>query len=167
MQVVLQATHGVVSGAPEFFRCAFGGSYEEFENILYRPHHFIFNRFWYEQHGGRAELDEYLSLFNKLSVSQKSELLEYLCKHDKHSIGKNLHTIDASIAKIARFYIPMAKDEEAKIWDAQREARKNNLKAYMVPKEELVEDADLTNGDYISNVIKPAVKRSNTIEAVA
>ena len=31
MQVILQATHGIVSGAPDFFRKAFGDTYEEFE----------------------------------------------------------------------------------------------------------------------------------------
>ena len=34
MQLILQATHGVVSGAPSFFRRAFGDTCEEFERIL-------------------------------------------------------------------------------------------------------------------------------------
>ena len=44
MQVILQATHGIVSGAPDFFRMAYGDTYEEFESILLRPHHFIFQQ---------------------------------------------------------------------------------------------------------------------------
>ena len=46
MQVILAATHGIVSGAPEFFKKAFGDTYEEFEGILFRSHHYIFNRYW-------------------------------------------------------------------------------------------------------------------------
>src|SRR3954452_2189860 len=46
MQLVLQATHGVVSGQPEFFGHAFGNTHEEFESILMLPHHIIFNREW-------------------------------------------------------------------------------------------------------------------------
>ena len=56
VQLVLQATHGVVSGEPEFFKAAFGATHGEFEEILSRPHHMIFNRQWYERYEGRAEL---------------------------------------------------------------------------------------------------------------
>jgi len=38
VQLVLQATHGVVSGEPEFFKAAFGATHEEFEDILSLPH---------------------------------------------------------------------------------------------------------------------------------
>ena len=77
-QIVLQATHGVVSGEPQFFKVAFGDTHDEFEEILWRPHHFIFNRVWYEQLAGRAELDEYRAAARKLSVSQRQELLDVL-----------------------------------------------------------------------------------------
>ena len=36
-KLVLQATHGVVSGEPDFFKAAFGSSAEEFEAILPSP----------------------------------------------------------------------------------------------------------------------------------
>src|SRR5579859_5237240 len=58
LQLILQATHGIVSGAPKFFKRAFGDSASEFENLLLRPHHFIFNREWYENLGGRDEYNE-------------------------------------------------------------------------------------------------------------
>ena len=48
MQLILQATHGVVSGAPMFFRRAFGPTVADFEALLLRPYHFIFNRDWFE-----------------------------------------------------------------------------------------------------------------------
>src|SRR3546814_4473373 len=37
LQLVLQATHGVVSGAPEFFRRAFGADVDAFRRILLLP----------------------------------------------------------------------------------------------------------------------------------
>src|SRR3546814_17325417 len=56
LQLVLQATHGVVSGAPEFFRRAFGADVDAFRRILLLPQHFIFNREWFEAEGGRGQL---------------------------------------------------------------------------------------------------------------
>ena len=40
MQIILQATHGVVSGQPEFFGRAFGEDAKKFDDILLMPHHF-------------------------------------------------------------------------------------------------------------------------------
>jgi len=56
LQIILQATHGVVSGDPDFFRRAFGDTVPEFQALLLRPHQYIFNRDWYEKHEGRPEL---------------------------------------------------------------------------------------------------------------
>jgi hypothetical protein len=67
MQIILQATHGVVSGAPDFFREAFGANTADFEALLLRPQHYLFNRFWYQYNEGQAELDEFQSHFKKLS----------------------------------------------------------------------------------------------------
>src|SRR5262245_58636408 len=67
VQIVLQATHGVVSGEPDFYKAAFGASHDEFEEILSLPHHMIFNRRWYERYEGRAELDEYRATMRRLS----------------------------------------------------------------------------------------------------
>ena len=54
MQIILQATHGVVSGEPTFFKRAFGDTFEDYERILAIPHDFIFNRDWYERFDGEA-----------------------------------------------------------------------------------------------------------------
>lgn len=78
MQIILQATHGVVSGAPAFFKRAFGDSTDEFEEILLRPHHFIFNREWYEHLNGKAEFEAFQAEFQRLSISERRELLELL-----------------------------------------------------------------------------------------
>ena len=93
MQVILQATHGVVSGAPDFFRTAYGDTYQEFDNILLRPHHYIFNRFWYEQYDGRAEFDSFQKTMATLSSDERTELIEYLCSRDKNDYVHDLNTL--------------------------------------------------------------------------
>lgn len=77
-QIMLQATHGVVSGSGDFFRRAFGGSEEEFLRLLRLPHAFIFQRDFYEVGDGRPVLDEYHALRRRLSQSQRAELVGLL-----------------------------------------------------------------------------------------
>ena len=77
-QLILQATHGVVSGSDEFFHRAFGDSFEEFECLLALPHAFIFQRDFYERGNGRPLLDEYHALLRRLAPSQRAELIALL-----------------------------------------------------------------------------------------
>lgn len=148
MQIILQATHGIVSGAPAFFRTAFGDTYEEFEEILLRPHHFIFNRYWYEQFDGRPELEEYLADMRRLSDGDRDELLEFLCGRDKANYAQDLNFItNAAVRRVARHYLPLRKSDEAKIWEAQKARRLDDMEAYLVSEEERVEDAALTDED--------------------
>ena len=77
-QIMLQATHGVVSGSNEFFLRAFGSSYEEFERLLALPHAFIFHRDFYERGPGRPVLDEYNGIRRRLSGAQRGELIGLL-----------------------------------------------------------------------------------------
>ena len=77
-QIMLQATHGVVSGNGPFFRRAFGTSYKEFERLLALPHAFIFQRDYYEHGPGKPVLDEYHSLFRRLTALQRTELIQLL-----------------------------------------------------------------------------------------
>ena len=142
MQLILQATHGVVSGQPSFFKRAFGDSHDEFEAILLRPHHYIFNREWYEQGEGRAEFEEYQRDINKLSETDKRELLAALSSCDP----RNYSDLEGSIATVSiksvlRYHIPLAKADEALIWQAQRAAR--NSKPLGLPEDQHVEDAGL------------------------
>ena len=74
-QIMLQATHGVVSGNSEFFFRAFGSSLDEFERLLSLPHAFIFQRDFYEHGEGRPVLDEYLALLRRLKTDQRTELI--------------------------------------------------------------------------------------------
>ena len=148
MQVILQATHGIVSGAPEFFRKAFGNTYEEFEGILFRPHHYIFNRYWYEQFDGRAEFDSFRVAMGALSGDERTELLEYLCNREKNDYARDLSLLGVGkLREAARYFVPMSKTDEARIWEAQKRRRVEDINAYLVPEDERVEDAALTDQD--------------------
>lgn len=148
MQVILQATHGVVSGAPDFFRTAYGDTYEEFESILLRPHHYIFNRFWYEQYDGRAEFDSFQNAIAALSSDERTELTDYLCSRDKNDYVHDLNTLAVGkLRDAARYFVPMSKSDEAKIWSAQKLRRVEDINSYLVPEDERVEDAGLTDED--------------------
>ena len=61
-QIMLQATHGIVSGHPEFFMRAYGQNQEEFKRLLSLPHAFLFNRDHFEFGEGRGHRDEYEAL---------------------------------------------------------------------------------------------------------
>lgn len=145
MQIILQATHGIVSGAPQFFKAAFGNTSDEFIKLLYKPHHFIFNRFWYEQGEGRADLDNFNVKFSKLSKDEKTELTIYLSTHPPREIGiKGLEILSQSVKNIIPFYVPLKKELERAIWDANKERSKAAaLEQYNVPTDERVEDAGL------------------------
>src|ERR1035437_1129421 len=73
MQIILQATHGVVSGDPDFFKRAFGDTFHDFEDLLWYPHHYIFNRDWYEKFDGLSEREEYHAIKRQLTVVEQME----------------------------------------------------------------------------------------------
>lgn len=155
VQVVLQATHGIVSGAPDFFREAFGSTAEEFLDLLLRPHHMIFNRFWYKADGGgRAEFAEFQAAFCKLSESQKVEMLHLLSDVLFDSPGKPRLTReqlrnrfaqehDDAVRRTLEFYVPPTKDEERTIWELQKIVRMKTNEDFGLPEDEVVEDAGL------------------------
>jgi hypothetical protein len=137
MQLVLQATHGVVSGEPSFFKRAFGDSYQDFERILLMPHHFIFNRDWFEHGGGKAEFEEFAGLFNRLTKTDREELLSLLSSVDARYFSQLSESASSSaISGVLSFYVPLGKEQEAKIWNAPRLSPE-------VADEERVEDAGL------------------------
>jgi len=145
MQTVLQATHGVVSGEPEFFKRAFGDTFQDFDDILARPHQFIFNREWFDNGGGRGELDDYVAASKKLSESQRAEVLALLSSCDPRDFHRLVkQCADGAMKAVLRFHIQIPKEKEREIWAKQRE-----LKALAVPvelgltEEERVEDAGL------------------------
>lgn len=144
VQLVLQATHGVVSGEPEFYKAAFGATHEEFEHILSRPHHMIFNRQWYEFYEGRAEFDDYCAQWRKLSPSERSELITFLSSRNPAEYKPDLRQLPPNIQRVGRFYIPIAKEAEVEIRRVQHDRLKAERAAPInLTSEEIVEDADL------------------------
>ena len=77
-QIMLQATRGVVSGNPAFFRRAYGADQEEFRHLLSLPHAFIFHRDHFEFGAGKGQREEYESLKRRMSESQAQELIHHL-----------------------------------------------------------------------------------------
>jgi hypothetical protein len=141
MQIILQATHGVVSGAPSFFNKAFDKTEDEFHDLLIRPHHFIFNRRWYEEFGGRAEYQEYDSEFRALGATDRSDLISVLAQFEnRHFASIKRRIANKRVARLFRFYKPLRDPEETAIWRRQKEWLQQPL---LIPDDERVEDAGL------------------------
>jgi len=148
VQLVLQATHGVVSGEPDFYRAAFGANHDEFEEILSLPHHMIFNRHWYERYGGRGEYDDYLSVVRRLSPSERLELLVFLSARNPAQYEGDIKHLPKSLRGVAQFYIPLSKQAEAEIGRENRARIKSEPSADIrLTVEEIVEDAGLEEAD--------------------
>ena len=144
MQVILQATHGVVTGDPAFFKYAFGDAEADFSDMLATPHDFIFNRGYYEREDPEGRLGEFRSELGKLGAADRAELLCLLSSCDpsafRHLPGKSS---SKQVGRILRFYEPVPKREQARIWDAKRAARQQAYLSMNVPEDERVEDAGL------------------------
>ena len=159
LQIVLQATHGVVSGEPEFFKRAFGDTQSEFESILAMPHDFIFNRDWYERFEGNAELEDYRAAYGKLSDPQRIELVNLLSSCDPREFATLAKDCTDSRLKAAlQFYIPVPKDELVRIWAKQKKliARDKKLQVGLAD-DEIVEDAGLET-DEVAFIPPPKAK---------
>ena len=179
MQVILQATHGIVSGAPQFFRQAFGDTVQEFEALLRRPHHFIFNRMWYEQGQGKDQLDAYFDVMNQLTEDETEELLTFLSDvlfDTPESLRLTRTELAAAfssfpnprIRMVLPFYVPLTKKEEKVIWDKQRDVRQTlGAQAFGIAEDELVEDAQLSDGDEPAADTATARQKVQTAELVA
>jgi hypothetical protein len=158
MQIVLQATHGVVSGEPEFFKHAFGDTQGEFERILALPHDYIFNRDWYERGDGRPELEDFAYEFGQLSTTDQAELLMLLSSCDPRDFKHLPERADSSaVRKILAFYEPKSKDELRRIWAQQRLRPPVELDLGLA-EDERVEDAGL-------DAEEPALEPRNLMDA--
>ena len=145
MQIILQATHGIVSGAPDFFKRAFGDTPEEFEAILLHPHDYTFNRDWYERHDKKQELHSYRKAAERLTPDERGELLKLLSSCDPREFGAlKSQTENDHIKAVLPFYVPKPKSELFDIWARQKAlASEANDKQDMVAEDERVEDAGL------------------------
>ncbi len=159
VQIVLQATHGVVSGEPEFYKAAFGSTQDEFEEILTRPHHMIFHRHWYERHEGRPGLDEFRAELSKLSGSEKAELIAYLSERNPVEYGRDLGVLPPALRRVAVFHIAPSKAREAEIVLIQRaRLRGEPMPDIRLSTEEIVEDAGLDDETVFAGA-RPSIKR--------
>jgi hypothetical protein len=166
MQIILQATHGVVSGAPEFFKRAFGDTSDEFDRILLHPHDYIFNRDWYERHDRSQELHEYREVANKLTVEERAELLLLLSSCDACEINSlSPRAASDRVKQILRFYIPKPKSELFEIWARQNALAHSNSQEGELSEEERVEDAGLDQEIVLSSASarKDANRRARAV----
>jgi hypothetical protein len=149
MQIVLQATHGVVSGAPEFFKRAFGNTADEFQQILLLPHDFTFNRDWYERFDEKQELFQYQEIAKSLDSSDRAELLSLLSSVDpRDMVTLSKRTENRKLRDILPYYIPKPKSELFDIWRKQREMLGVQRTAFdTLAEDERVEDAGLEVDD--------------------
>jgi hypothetical protein len=145
MQIILQATHGIVSGAPDFFKRAFGDTPEEFEEILLHPHDYTFNREWYERHDEKQELHSYREAAARLTADERAELLKLLSSCDPREFGGlKSQTENDHVKAVLQFYVPKPKSELFDIWARQKAlAGETNGKQDLVAEDERVEDAGL------------------------
>ena len=147
-QIMLQATHGVVSGSNDFFFRAFGKNEEEFEQLLALPHAFIFQRDFYEHGEGRAILEEYLALLQRATKAQRIELIgllsETLLARPRHQAFLRLlsdKSTDQLIRELARFHAIDMK--AAKVTDIARVFPELTPDHMLQDPDALVEDAGL------------------------
>jgi len=162
LQIILQATHGVVSGEPQFFKRAFGDTPDNFHRILAMPHDFIFNRDWYDRFDGREELDEYQSTYAHLDSAERFQLIELLSSCDPREFVSLVDCAPTKRLKATlRFYVPVPKDELVKIWAKQKALASGTPAWQTCPAEdERVEDAGLEREDEMPTVA--TVRRSKT-----
>lgn len=144
MQIILQATHGIVSGAPDYFRRAFGAE-DAFESLLLRPQHYLFNRLWYEDYEGRAEFVEFKSEFNRLSVAERHGGHASVRATTPSGFAGLIGKADSPhVNRILSYYVPIPKDESGQIWKVMKQRLQEGKKASaVIPVDELVEDAGL------------------------
>jgi len=139
MQIILQATHGVVSGEPTFFRAAFGDTYEDYVRLLARPQHMLFNREWYERGPDHAQLEDYEAQLRALSAAQRAEMMDFLSSNDPSRFESERGSVaDRQVRGILEHHVPPAKAFEREIWAARRTGM-----SFLPNAEELVEDAGL------------------------
>ena len=77
-QIMLQVTHGAVSGTAGYFEIAYGANADESKELLIRPLAFIWHRKYYAQGEGQATREEYERQWPRMSSNDKNELMELI-----------------------------------------------------------------------------------------
>jgi hypothetical protein len=112
---------------------------------MLRPERFLFNRVWYEDLDGKPEFEEFDAMFHRLSSDEKSELQHLLSRGARRdAAGLVGQATSSKVNRILPFYVPMPKDEEAKIWNEMKLRKISRASEKIeIPADELVEDAGL------------------------
>ena len=128
-QIMLQPTHGLVSGNSEYFNHAYGVNFEEFEKLLRQPHAFTFHRQHYETGPGAPVKEEYERLYWRLSPRQQNDLTGYLRGEDEHGVGiprayyrqlSREKTLERELRELMWFHTLDTKDTDRITWGSGR-----------------------------------------------
>ena len=152
-QIMLQATHGIVSGNPAFFAHAYGSDQQQFQELLSQPHHFLFHRDHYLTGPGCAQRHQYLGIKARMSPGQQQEMIRLLAGPDEmmQFSEKRIaalahdHGIDPLIRAALLHHVPPAKDAAHVAADSSvyRQITLPLPTEDTPPTDELVEDAGL------------------------
>ena len=154
-QIMLQATRGIVSGNPAFFRHAYGEDAGAFEYNLSLPHAFLFHREYFESGGGKPVRDEYENSRRRLSPSQVTELIrclnappDWTSRFSHYLSASQDSTIDESVRSLIRFHVLRIRDTSA-VRDCSMPALDDSASTVLREDdyEEIVEDAGLFDHD--------------------
>ena len=113
LQIILQATRGVVTGNPSFFHHAFGHNPDDFQRLLTQPQAFIFHRHHFTQGPGQPIAREYNALRDRLSPAQEAQLLDILSQPTPPEFTRAQHlrttalslADDPLVARALRYHI--------------------------------------------------------------
>ena len=150
-QIMLQATHGIVSGNPKFFRRAYGQDQDEFYRLLSLPHTFLFHRDYFEFGEGRGVREDYEALRRQMNESQEQELVNLLSgppgasrpSNKRLAEMANDHTLDSMVRKAIRFHATSSKDDPTQESGAIQMPLSSVSDHTTLGPDEIVEDAGL------------------------
>ena len=99
-----------------------------------------------------------------LSDDERKGLLEYLGNRNRNDYALDLNELGTGkMRDAARYFVPISQADEAEIWEAQKLRRVEDMTAYLVPEDERVEDATLTDQD-VQPCTKAKQQQKNTTQ---
>ena len=151
-QIMLQATRGVVSGNPAFFRHAYGQDHDEFLRLLNYPHGMIFHREHFEKGPGLPIKEEYEALRKRMSKNQEAELISALAvtaigekaRAEHYRRIASSRDVDTLVRQVIAFHVLGTKDNT--VTDTERVLAlfpSINQDPVFPDEDEIVEDAGL------------------------
>ena len=145
-QIILQPTHGIISGSPDFFHYACGQDQEEFQDLLTLPHHFLFHREHYQTGPGSPQMEEYRAITRRMSPAQRQELIHVIRDTPTPAgLGQLAHdrTVDPTVRQALQFHALGEKHLTTQGDTAQYPLPHTSQNHPTPPEDEMVEDAGL------------------------